>query len=93
MTPHITEQNLPNAMKPALLKRIIFNRVGGGVSVIYPRPLGIFLAGGDLDVLAKKDVPTGQKYQIVDSVDVPERGQDRGAWIVSENDLTDGVGE
>ena len=43
--------------------------------------------------IAKKDVPTGKKYKIVDKSEIPTDKSFRNAWTVSESDLTDGVGE
>ena len=45
-----------------------------------------------IEEIAKKDVPTGQKYKIVEDSDVPTDRSFRDAWIVDEADLTDGVG-
>lgn len=67
-------------------ERIIYKRDDGGVSVIVPI--------GELSVedTAKKDVPTGKPYGIVDKSELPDRSM-RDAWTVDEADLTDGVGE
>ena len=45
-----------------------------------------------IEEIAKKDVPTGQKYKIVEDSDVPTDRSFRDAWVVDEADLTDGVG-
>ena len=42
--------------------------------------------------IAKKDVPTGKKYKIVEDSEIPTDRSFRDAWVVDESDLTDGVG-
>ena len=70
------------------MKRIIFKN-GDGVAVIAPSPHW----EGTMDELAKKDVPTGKKYKIVDESDISSDRTFRNAWEVDESQLTDGVGE
>lgn len=67
-------------------ERIIFKNDEGGVSVIIPTGLL------SLEETAKKDVPTGKPYKIIDKSELPDRSM-RDAWTVDEADLTDGVGE
>lgn len=45
-----------------------------------------------MEEIAKKDVPTGKKYKIVDDSEIPANKNFRDAWVVDEADLTDGVG-
>ena len=70
-----------------MTKRILFQNLDGGISVITP--------SGELSVeeTAKKDVPTGFKYKIVDVSDVPSDRTFREAWTIDDSELTDGVGE
>ena len=68
---------------------ILFKTDDGGVSVIYPTPEA--LATYKIDAIAKKDVPAGKPYKIIDAADLPDRSQ-RNQWDVDEADLTDGVG-
>ena len=63
--------------------------VDGGVAVINPSPQWT----GTMDELAKKVVPTGKKYKIVDPSSIPSNRDFRNAWEVDEDLLTDGVGE
>jgi hypothetical protein len=74
-----------------MTKRIIYKGGidGDGVSVICPSPSW----KGTIDELAKKDVPTGKKYKIVDASSVSSDRTFRNAWEVDEAQLTDGVGE
>jgi hypothetical protein len=65
--------------------RIIYPSDDGGVAVIIPT--------GELELaeVARKDVPAGVAYKIVDVADIPSDRTFRGAW---ETDFTnpDGVG-
>jgi hypothetical protein len=70
------------------MQRIIFKE-GDGVSVIIPSPNW----EGTMDALAKKNVPTGSKYKIVDILTISSDRSFRDAWEVDESLLTDGVGE
>lgn len=70
------------------MKRIIY-KDGDGVAVICPSQRW----EGTMDELAKKDVPTGKKYKIVDESDISSDRTFRNAWEVDEAQLTDGVGE
>ncbi len=70
------------------MKRIIYKE-GDRVAVIVPSPRW----SGTIDELAKKDVPTGKKYKIVDTSSISSDRTFRNAWEVDESLLTDGVGE
>jgi len=77
--------------------RVVFSRNGDGcVSVIYPVETAINPKTGEIftiEEIAKKDVPTGVKYKIVEDSDIPSDSSFRDAWRVEQTDLTDGVGE
>lgn len=70
-------------------KRIIFKQEDGTVGIIIPAPNCELT----LEQVAKKDVPTGKKYKIVDVSGISSDRSFRDAWTVDESDLTDGVGE
>ena len=70
------------------MKRIIYKK-GDGVTIICPSPKW----SGTIEELAKKDVPTGKKYKIVDTSTISSDRSFRDAWEVDEAQLTDGVGE
>ena len=70
-------------------KRIIYKQDDGKVAVIGPAKN----EARTVDEIAKKDVPTGKKYKIVEVSDIPTDRSFRDAWTVDESDLTDGVGE
>ena len=70
-------------------KRIIYKNTDGSVSVIVP----ITNSGLTVEQIAKKDVPTGKAYKIVDVSDISSDRTFRDAWTIDEAELTDGVGE
>jgi hypothetical protein len=67
-------------------KRIIY-KTDSGIAVIVPT--------GELSVeeTAKKDVPTGLPYKIVDVSEIPSDRTFRNAWDIDQAELADGVGE
>lgn len=69
-------------------QRIIYKTDEGGVAVIIPAPECLL----SIEEIAKKDVPTGKPYKIVDVADIPTDRTFRNAWTVDETTLTDGVG-
>lgn len=71
-------------------QRIIYKNDEGGVSVIIPTPEALDLHG--IGAIARKDVPAGKPYKIVDAADIPADRTEREAWTVDEADLTDGIG-
>ncbi|SSQ07935.1 Uncharacterised protein [Acinetobacter baumannii] len=71
--------------------KIIYKNESGGVSVIHPTDEALSFM--TIDEIAKKDVPTGVKYKIVEDSEVLTDRTFRDAWTVDEATLTDGVGE
>lgn len=65
---------------------IVFQNDAGGVSVIHPT--------GELPIeeVARKDVPSGARYAIVDTDTIPIDRTFRSAWEVEHGNLNDGVG-
>ena len=75
--------------------KILYMNEEGIVSIMTPVFKEINPETGEIwtiEEIAKKDVPTGQKYKIVEDSDVPTDRSFRDAWVVDEADLTDGVG-
>ena len=72
------------------MNRIIYNQDNGVVAVIIPTPEA--LEQHSIQAIAKKDVPFGRPYKIVDAADIPSDRSDRDAWTVDEAELTDGIG-
>lgn len=66
-------------------QRIIYQNNEGGVSILIPT--------GEIAIeeVARKDVPAGVPYKIVDVADIPEDRTFRGAWEVEITE-PDGTG-
>ena len=58
--------------------KIIYQNESGGVSVIHPT--------GELSIeeVAKKDVPAGVAYEIVEDSDIPSDRTFRNAWVMGD---------
>ena len=73
------------------MKRIIYKNTDNTVSIIIPTPDALqFMT---VEQIAKKDVPTGYKYKIVNVSEISSDREFRNAWTIDEAELTDGVGE
>tara|TARA_R110001606_G_scaffold394189_1_gene564852 strand:+ start:429 stop:653 length:225 start_codon:yes stop_codon:yes gene_type:complete len=72
-------------------KRIIYKNTDNTVSVVIPSDEALSFM--TIEQIAKKDVPTGYKYKIVDVSEIPSDREFRNAWTIDEAELTDGVGE
>jgi len=72
-------------------KRIIYKNTDNTVSVVIPTDEALSFM--TIEQIAKKDVPTGYKYKIVDVSEIPSDREFRNAWTIDEAELTDGVGE
>ena len=70
--------------------QILYPTQDGGIAVIHPTAEA--LASMTLHEIARKDVPTGRPYKIVQDEDIPSDRTFRDAWTVDEAILTDGVG-
>jgi len=68
--------------------KIIYQTPEKTVYVLHPSPNWL----GTMEELARKDVPTGLKYKIVEDSVIPSDRSFRDAWEVDEAGLTDGVG-
>jgi hypothetical protein len=51
------------------------------------------LSSMTIEEIARKDVPTGYKYAIINKSELPNDRTFRDAWTISEDELTDGIGE
>jgi hypothetical protein len=67
------------------MKLIIYTNENGGLSIIHPT--------NELPIeeVARKDVPSGVPYQIVDAADIPTDRTFRDAWEANITD-PDGIG-
>ena len=71
--------------------KIIYKNESGGVSILHPTDEALSFM--TIDEIAKKDVPTGLPYKIVEDSEVPTDRTFRDAWTIDDAILTDGVGE
>jgi len=69
-------------------KRIIYKDNEGNLAVIIPVDNNL-----TIEQIARKDVPTGKPYKIIEETDLPNSRQYRNAWTIDDSELTDGVGE
>ena len=71
--------------------KIIYKNESGGVAIITPTQDALTFM--TIDEIAKKDVPTGVKYKIIEDLEIPTDRTFRDAWTIDDAILTDGVGE
>ena len=71
-------------------KRIIFRNQDNTVGVIIPSQEALNQYG--IEAIARKDVPAGSPYKIVDVTDIPSDRTFREAWCLDEGTVFDGVG-
>ena len=69
-------------------KRIIYKNTDGTIGIIIPADCGL-----TIEQIAKKDVPIGFKYKIVDVSEISSDRTFRDAWTIDDAELTDGVGD
>ena len=69
-------------------KRIIYKNDDESVAIIVPADCGL-----TIEQIAKKDVPTGKAYKIIEDNELPSSREFRNAWTIDDAELTDGVGE
>lgn len=70
--------------------KIIYKNETGGVSIITPTEEALSFM--TIDEIAKKDVPTGLPFAIVEDSEIPTDRIFRDAWTVDDSTLNDGVG-
>lgn len=70
--------------------KIIFANQDGSIGIVHPTAEA--LATMSMHEIARKDVPTGRPYKIVQDEDIPTDRTFRDAWEVDVATLTDGVG-
>jgi len=70
-------------------KVIIYNQESGIPAILYPA--SEFVAEFGIEAIARKDVPAGKKFKIVDESELPYDWPQE-AWEIDESELTDGVG-
>ena len=73
------------------MKNIIYKNIDGSIGIIIPTP--DVLQFMTVEQIAKKDVPTGLNYKIINTSDLPTDLDFIDAWTIDDGELTDGVGE
>lgn len=69
-------------------KVIIWMQDNGVLAVTHPADCGL-----SLEEIAKKDLPSGKKFKIMDAEELPAWDEFRDAWEIDEEELTDGVAD
>jgi hypothetical protein len=70
------------------MNRIVYTNENGGVSVVIPAPECPLT----LEEIARKDVPSGRNFWIVDASAIPTDRTERDAWTLTDMPEPDGVG-
>lgn len=65
--------------------KIIYKNENGGVSILHPTDEALSFMS--IDEIAKKDVPTGLPYKIVEDSEIPIDRTFRDAWELDESQL------
>ena len=73
------------------MNKIIYKNTDGTISIITPTEEA--LNSMTIEQIARKDVPTGLSYKIVNASDISTDRTFRNAWTIDDAELTDGVGE
>ena len=72
------------------MQKIVFQNKDNSVGVIHPTQETVDKFG--IEAIAKKDVPSGLAYKIVDEADIPSDRTFRNAWEWDSTVEPDGVG-
>lgn len=70
--------------------KIVFANPDGSIGIIHPTAEA--LSKMTMHEIARKDVPTGLAYKIIQDDEVPSDRTFRDAWTVDPSTLIDGVG-
>jgi len=71
--------------------KIIYLKDDNTIACLVPTPAA--LRTMTIQEIAKKDVPTGKAYKIIEDNELPSSREFRNAWTINETELTDGVGD
>lgn len=72
------------------MKVIIYKTENEGVAICTPTEEALSFA--TIEEIAKKDVPFGTDYAIINSDEIPTDRTFRNAWELSEDTIYDGMG-
>ena len=62
-----------------------------GIAIIHPTPEALGMMS--IEEIAKKDVPTGTPFWIVEDNEIPEDRTFRNSWYFEEDREPDGIGQ
>lgn len=69
---------------------IVYSGDNAVMAIVVPTEEAISILG--IDAIAKKDVPFGKRYKIIDRSLIPQSREERNAWIITDEELNDGIG-
>lgn len=72
------------------MNRIIFKNPDNSISIVIPAPNVLKQRG--LQAIAKKDVPAGLPYNMINDTDIPSDRTNRDAWEWDDTITPDGYG-
>lgn len=72
------------------MQKIVFKNIDNSVGIIHPTQEAVDMFG--IEAIAKKDVPSGLPYKIVDESEIPSDRTFRNAWELDSIVQPDGVG-
>lgn len=70
--------------------KIVFLNSDGSIGIIHPTAEALAIM--TMQEIARKDVPTGLSYKIIQDNEIPSDRTFRDAWTVDPSTLIDGVG-
>lgn len=73
------------------MKAIVYLQENGRVAIVYPTDQGISLLG--VSGVARKDVPAGVPFKIINVDDIPKDRGEREKWRTPLIEMADGVGD
>lgn len=73
-----------------MAKLVVYQGENGSVCLVAPSPEAVSKWG--VEAIARKDVPAGKPFRIVNATDIPSDPTFFEAWEVDPASLTDGVG-
>jgi hypothetical protein len=69
---------------------IVFKQDGGVLAVVHPSAEALSKYG--IEAIARKDVPAGKPFRIMELADIPTDRALRNAWTIDDALLSHGVG-
>lgn len=70
-------------------KFVLYKQDNGKFAVVMPAPEALMVYG--INEIAKKDVPSGKPYKIIEQSELPDTPQED--WEFDESNFNDGIGD